>query len=367
VYKSFKKTNQGFSFSYQLVKLHYSLANFCIRNFANLMGIKYHSDKKYKKILIFRKAGLGDSFTSLPVIEAYQAKYPNAKFYILTLQNSRWQPQLSSVLNWNTEKVIFYKNWDIDTISKQLKEYNFDLFIELSNYRSSLKFELSSILLAYKSGITDGFGWSFSSSLFLKKWQGKSLSFDYDTYRLLKIHHFAPFTDYEEITSNFSKTKNVLFILSAGRDMNRWPIENWLQLANDIKQLGCKISILIGVKEKDYYDLASFYKLNIKVISANSLQESELIIRNSNFIVCHDTGIIHSKAAQEINTIIIFSARAYLGMWHNSTRHQHIALQNDQVDCAYCFRESCPYANKCIKLITPNQVYLSFQSMMGKG
>ncbi len=61
--------------------------------------------------------------------------------------------------------------------------------------------------------------------------------------------------------------------------------------------------------------------------------------------------------------IAIFSARDYPGLWEPYGR-QHIILRHE-VECAGCFLEICEhYDNKCLKLITVNEVFVAINKIL---
>lgn len=88
-------------------------------------------------------------------------------------------------------------------------------------------------------------------------------------------------------------------------------------------------------------------KLNIRQAAA-ALAHCALYLGN-------DTGTMHLAAAVETRCVAVFAAIDYGGRWR-PFGEGHIIFR-EKVECEACYREVCPFENKCLTAIAPERVF----------
>lgn len=86
----------------------------------------------------------------------------------------------------------------------------------------------------------------------------------------------------------------------------------------------------------------------------SSLLESAELLRRCRLLVCNDSGLQHLASAVGTQCLSLFSCRDFKGRWYpHGSGHTVI---RKWVDCHTCFRDSCPYDDRCIRLIQTDEV-----------
>lgn len=88
-------------------------------------------------------------------------------------------------------------------------------------------------------------------------------------------------------------------------------------------------------------------KLNIRQASAG-LAHCQIYLGN-------DTGTMHLAAAVETPCVAVFAAIDYGGRWR-PFGEKHIIFR-EKVECEACYKEVCPFENKCLRQISPERVF----------
>lgn len=338
-----------------------SIVGLLYQGMNSLLQRRERANPHAKRILVFRRAGLGDAETSLPLFAAYRGKYPEAVFHVLTLQNQPWQPGIKDIWPVGEDEVIYYTQLDRKLLS-QIRHGNYDQVIEFSNYRSSFRFEWRALAFFKEAGIPNHFGFRVSASTFFRKWQGDKLRFAYDAHRLMMQHGFHFETAPPTIVQS---NKPILISITGGREMNRWPEEDYKELIRLLSsEHHREIHLLVGPKET-LPTAHSLRNISVKIVQYD-LRELRSAIKNYAVFIGNDSGPAHLAHSAGVPSIILFSARAYQGMWYYPAPLA-IQLISTNVNCRFCFKEHCPYAKKCIRQITPEQVYEKFKTLMEVG
>ncbi len=330
-----------------------------------------------RKILVWRGGSLGDNICALPAMHAISQNFPEASIDLLT--NSRGAHLVSleqliapGIINqvFNLFSLSFQQKF---FLLQSLKEYQYDLFIEVPENLATLRIELRNMVIAKFLKIPFGFGWEIASSRLFKKYQARVVEFENETQRLLNILKKNQLLvtqkkyplGWSEIDRVYVKKKlkeksllddkqNIAFVVGAKRSANRWPIHYFEEVIRYFISQQFNI-LLIGGKED--FALAETLVFDEKVHNfCGSLTplQSGLVFQHCRLTISNDTGPMHLSYAAGTPVIAIFSARDYAQKWF-PPKELGTVFRKD-VECSPCFLDECPYDNRCLKEIQPEQI-----------
>lgn len=266
-----------------------------------LLFIKKHSGKStYKKILIIRNDVLGDIIVSLPAIKSLKQQYPEAELDILV------RPQYVNLLT------------DCRYIDRVLSnadnlDSNYDLAIAMTPSK-----EANCLLL--RSGAKHRIGYAgFGGVLALTEpyWDDRETRPRHEIETNIEIVKKAGVTESrayidlvlpeasEIYANNFIKSNDLEkqdFIIihpGASRAYLRWPLEKYIQLANEIlSKTELKIVFSLGPGEERYAELIE-QKLSSRIIACLNCSIEELagVYRNAIMYIGNVTGPMHLAVA----------------------------------------------------------------------
>lgn len=361
------------------------ISNFIINLIKKILWNNNFQASKIKKICIYRIGSLGDICCSIPALQNIKNNFQDSEIIFLTssgVGNSFSAESILKHLNL-VDHFISYKKIT-NKIIKQLSQLNIDLFIELPTEKSNLYRQLRNMFFAYFIGAKNGFGWKLISFKPFRKKLNQYFVYDNEVIRLNNIindnlnklsnvEYPNNFNKSKElnILNKFQLKKNQYLCISFGarKESKIWPPENFAQLVNKIlDEFNFEIIFLGSEAEKDLYfkiiDQVHNSKIkNIKnLISKTDIIESMYILKNSHLLISNDTGTQHLASITETKILSIFSSRDFKNKWY-PYGDKNIILRSE-INCQVCLLDLCPFDNKCLKLISPNQVYNSFKLLI---
>jgi ADP-heptose:LPS heptosyltransferase len=341
----------------------------------------YFYRPKIKSILVIRLDQIGDVIQALPFFERIKNKFAGAKIYALVSK------QTSFILesNKNIYKIFtfenswFYKNYKINlfeifSVINKLKKEKIDMTFDLRG-------DFRNIILSFLIGSKKICGYGCTGGAFLltdeKKYFRDMHEIDKNLLliseksdNIIKIDF--PTSDYNinEIKEFFNtqklsdKIKKIVIHPFAGTKAKLWGFNNFQMLINKILQNHKNVKIfIIGSKEDKLYE--NFFIWNeatINCIGKFSLQSIiELIKRCDIYIGC-DSGPQYFAAYSNKKTYIIYGYISNHLRWKPKIAEENFIGFSKPVDCGYCELEICPRKNKCMNIITPNEVYTKIHS-----
>ncbi|MBI1767708.1 MAG: glycosyltransferase family 9 protein [Bacteroidetes bacterium] len=314
------------------------------------------------KILIVRFSSIGDIVLTTPVPRCIKTQLENVEVHYAT--KSQYQSILES--NPYIDKVFLFKE-DLNELTTELKKENYDVVLDLHN-------NLRTRILKWKLGVRS---YSFNK-LNIEKWlmvnfkinklpdvhivdryleTAKSLGVKNDA---LGLDYFIPEKD-EVPWEWFPETHRdgfVAYAIGAQHETKKLPIVRMIELCKKIN----RPIILLGGKE-DFENAEqvrkAFENRNSRIIfnacGKFNLNQSADIVRKSDVIFSHDTGLMHIAAAlkKEVYTIWGNTIPAF-GMYPYRTKY--ISLENNKIDCRPCSKigyQKCPKGHfKCMNEMT---------------
>ncbi len=297
------------------------------------------------KILIVRFSSIGDIILTTPVVRCLKKKFPDAEIHFLT------KPKYKSILE-NNPYIDFLHVLDKPLFQKgfELRGIGFDLVIDLHR---NLRTKILNAILSTTN-------YSFDKLNF-EKWLMVNLKMNL----LPKVHiverymetlvelgvsndgggldYFLPSTIFvKNIPDNY-----LVFAIGANHFTKRLPNEKIISICKLIN----KPIVLLGGQEDEQNGveiakLSGTHVLNLCGIL--SLNESAFVIKNSDKVITHDTGLMHIAAAfnKEIisvwgNTIPDFGMTPYYGK--AAIRNSQFEVEN--LNCRPCSKigfHKCP-------------------------
>ena len=314
------------------------------------------------KILIVRFSSIGDIVLTTPVPRCIKTQLENAEVHYAT------KAQYQSILESNpyVDKVHLLKE-DLEELVVELKKEKYDVVLDLHN-------NLRTRILKWKLGVRSH---NFNK-LNIEKWLMVNIKINklpevhivdryLETTKSLGIKNDALGLDYfipekDEVPWDwFPETHRngfVAYAIGAQHETKKLPFDRMIELCKKIN----RPIVLLGGKE-DYQNGEAVRiefekaKSNVTIFNACgkfNLNQSADIVRKSEVIFSHDTGLMHIAAAlkKEVysiwgNTIPAFGMYPYRTNYHS--------LENKNLDCRPCSKigfQKCPKGHfKCMKEI----------------
>ena len=154
--------------------------------------------------------------------------------------------------------------------------------------------------------------------------------------------------------------KNKIVILnvegSQPLPLRRWRLENYINLARKLLENSKIFIVVIGTRFQKFLPED---KCSINLMGKTTIRELIDLFNISDLLISHDSGAIHLASLTEINIIALFGPETPL-LYGPLTSKKKILYSNFACSpciSAYNHRKSVCENNKCLKAITPQQVY----------
>jgi len=308
------------------------------------------------KILVVRFSSIGDIVLTTPVVRMLKTQL-NTEVHFLTKA-----PFVSLFKNNPYVDSVFQIDKSINEVISDLKKENYDYVIDLhSNLRTQI--------LKLKLGVT-------AKSYNKLNWE-KFLLTNFKTNILPDVHIVDRYLDTVKFLGITNDNKGLDFFLSDADkvDLNEFPndyvafviggqhatkILPTAKIISICKKLNKAVLLIGGPDDKARGDEISKASGAINTCGDHSLLQSAFLIKNSAYVISHDTGMMHIAAAfkKKIysvwgNTIPEFGMYPYL----SDKNSKMIEVQD--LSCRPCSKigyDKCPKGHfKCMQEIDENQ------------
>ena len=308
------------------------------------------------KILVVRFSSIGDIVLTTPVVRMLKTQL-NTEVHFLTKA-----PFVSLFKNNPYVDSVFQIDKSINEVISDLKKENYDYVIDLhSNLRTQI--------LKLKLGVS-------AKSFNKLNWE-KFLLTNFKTNILPDVHIVDRYLDTVKFLGITNDNKGLDFFLSDADkvDLNEFPndyvafviggqhatkILPTAKIISICKKLNKAVLLIGGPDDKARGDEISKASGAINTCGDHSLLQSAFLIKNSAYVISHDTGMMHIAAAfkKKIysvwgNTIPEFGMYPYL----SDKNSKMIEVQN--LSCRPCSKigyDKCPKGHfKCMQEIDENQ------------
>ncbi|WP_377242319.1 glycosyltransferase family 9 protein [Persicitalea jodogahamensis] len=311
--------------------------------------------QKPTKFLILRFSSIGDIVLTTPVVRCLKQQYPDAEVHYFT------KIQYRSLLEENPYiDKAWYLDGNLGELLPRLRGEQFDYIIDLHTNLRTLRIKLS---LGVRS-------FSFPK-LNTQKWLLTNLKFNVmplvhivDRYMATVtplsvsnddqgLDYFIPYRD--EVERDWLPATHragfVAYAIGGQHATKRLPLARMIELCQKINYP----TILLGGKEDFETGEAIRQTLGDTLIfnacGKCNLNQSASLVRQSEFVFTHDTGLMHVAAA--------FKKKVY-SIWGNTTplfgmypyQTPHVILENNSLSCRPCSKigyAKCPKGHfKCM-------------------
>ena len=333
-------------------------------------------------VCIYRIGNIGDTVCAIPAMRAIRHAYPRAHLTLVTSPGKAGTVgarELLSGVDW-IDEIVEYHAEEIATwrgrleLMRRLHAHKFDVWIELPSVRATLATLVRNILVARVVGARWGFGWRWGWVRFATRAQTASAEFPDEVVRLLALVGEAGFAGRDDdfplqlteperrsVTSLLERngvtaTDIVAFAPGAKPVPNRWPAERFAEVAAHLAERGFAIVVLGGDSDAPLCEQIARAAGGgaTSLAGKTTVRETCEILVRSTVLVCNDSGVQHLAAAVGTPCVSLFSRREFLRQWWPHGAGHEVLWK--EIECHTCFLNSCPYDNKCIKLIPVSEV-----------
>lgn len=355
-----------------ILELYFLLINGLVELVRICLFKKLRKDK-VKNILIFRTGSIGDNVVALPSINAVRECFPNAKITILTSTGNTSYVSFENIASPELyDSVINYSGSTLISLRSQLKG-RYDLIIELPQFINGIAKNIRNmIFFRIYCGISYGFGWQVSNVNLFKNAQEQNILYKNEVSILssiiskhLKINFEKAYkfkisnedkNRVNDLLENISPNKLSGFdvlIIGANYVRNRWPLDNFIQMANNSYNLSSKYSLIIGAESDNrFFDEVSLPNNIVNLSGKLTIGQTAYLLSKADEVLSNDTGPMHIAAAFGIKLKAFFSCKDFPGRWFPDLGNSKI-YRSFGVTCSICMNKSCQ-TNFCLSNISVN-------------
>ncbi|MBY0369575.1 glycosyltransferase family 9 protein, partial [bacterium] len=162
---------------------------------------------------------------------------------------------------------------------------------------------------------------------------------------------------------NASPLPRIVFGPAASRPAKRWPLQNYLSLA---ERLAPHAQVrFIAPSAAEFSGQEAWFSADKPWIFTPTLAEATAVLKGAQFYVGSDSGLKHLAIALGLRTLTLFGPES-VGEWHPYDLKTHPVLRQavecrtqdaDKPEFAWCGVYTCPLASHaCLSLTTPERV-----------
>lgn len=341
--------------------------------------------RRARSVCIYRVGNIGDIVCALPAIHALRQAYPDSRLTLLTSPGRRGLPGAQELLGsspWLDELFVYFAD-DLRSsrarldFFRKLRRRRFDVWIELPNDLATYRTTLRNMLLARFAGARWAYGWRINTIRWAAQTQSDHLQFPNEVERLLAILADAgirpglaafplPLAEqHRRAIDSLLKEHGLLdssplaIAPGAKRSTNRWPLERFAEVGREMARRGFRVLLLGGELDQEACQQVAeqIGEGAYNLAGRSSLLACCELLKRCSLLICNDSGVQHLAAAVGTPCVSLFSFWQLRGKWR-PYGPQHYVLQK-WVECHTCFLDTCPYDNRCIKLISIDDVMAS--------
>ena len=311
---------------------------------------------KTLKILVVRFSSIGDIVLTTPVVRMLKTQL-NTEVHFLTKA-----PYVSLFKNNPYVDSVFQIDKSINEVISDLKKENYDYVIDLhSNLRTQI--------LKLKLGVS-------AKSYNKLNWE-KFLLTNFKTNILPDVHIVDRYLDTVKFLGITNDNKGLDFFLSNADkvDLNEFPndyvaiviggqhatkILPTAKIISICKKLNKAVLLIGGPDDKARGDEISKASGAINTCGNHSLLQSAFLIKNSAYVISHDTGMMHIAAAFKKKIYSVWgNTIPEFGMYPYLSDKNSKMIEVKDLNCRPCSKigyDKCPKGHfKCMQEIDENQ------------
>lgn len=330
-------------------------------------------ERPIRSILIIKPRAIGDVLLSTIVTPNLRAAFPNARISFLTEAPSadviRGNPHLDETIVFSPKHDSYLK------LLLQLRKQRHDLVFDLFCNPRSAQMTFASgapIRVGYPFR---GRAWAYNVRVKTRAHRVHNTQFNLDALRALDIptpHDTVVFPLRDEhriamrqyVTSMKTGNAPVIALNPSGTwETKRWGLEHFAELGDLLSErLAARIILLWGPGEKtDAERIAEAMRHEAVIPPETSISELGALLAACDAVISNDAGPMHIAAAVGTPTLGIFGpTRPELqGPWNADSAW----IRNESVDCLGCNLTRCDIDNICMRDLSPEVVFHTFESL----
>lgn len=173
----------------------------------------------------------------------------------------------------------------------------------------------------------------------------------------------------DNISTKIPKDENYIAICPGSKHFTKmYPIEYFVELGNQLSNLGYKIAVVGGKDDKTICEeLSSKIYNSINISGEDNLLQIGAEIKNCKFAICNDSGLMHTACAVGTPVITIFGSTVE-EFGFSPYKANSLVLQNNSLSCRPCShigKKKCPKKHfKCMIEIKPEYILEEIQKFI---
>lgn len=336
-------------------------------------------------ICVFKIGNIGDLLCSIPSFECIKRTFPHAKLTLFTNGGSGVDARYT-LNGYDTfdmievyEQKLTKSFKGIKDIAHRIENCNFDYVIYLPAERAKLKNLLRDMLMIKMSRIPYASGFAISTTRCFPKAQARYIHFDREVIRQFRLlpnkcnntisYKFNISMNDKKMVDQFLRdqhleNRKILILSMRGKaDVNVWPQENFLSIANEWNSKYGGSVIAIGGLEQEQYINNTFANDVINAAGKFSISQSIYLISRAAILLTVDTGTAHMAPIADTPCVVISSSYYFPEKWMPYGDKVHVLRNN--ISCSPCLKETCPLGtNACINGISIEEVWNTINMIM---
>jgi heptosyltransferase-2 len=256
---------------------------------------------------------------------------------------------------------------------RSMRRQRFDMWIDLPQELAGPFSHLRNLLIARLIGVRWGYGWGFVTAIRL--WvqaQSEFLTFPNEVEKLLGILRKAGIAvgnevrfpiklganernSIDQLLGNLDR-RMIAMAPGAKRNLSLWPVDRFVRVGRHLTSLGFTVVVLGGATDASVCHAVAegIAGETIDLAGRTSLKESCEVLKRCTLLICNDSGVQHLASVVRTPCISIFSAHDMPGKWYPYGT-ENVVLRK-WIECHTCYLQTCPYDNRCVKLISADEV-----------
>ncbi len=351
-----------------------------------VVGKKGIDKSEVRRILVRATNWVGDVVMTLPALEAIGLNFPEssitvlAKPWVLPLFENH--PVVDEVIPFGKEGRYGKRLSELFRVIRVIQRGKFDLAILFQN-----AFEAA--LLAYLGRVpfrlgynTDGRGFLLTHGVIRDEEVLKVHQVVYYLTLLKTMGWEAPEKDpslcadpadvekaRDLLRSSGIREEDILVGLSPGAifgEAKRWPPERFAAIGDWAAQRwGAKIVVMGSRGEMDICRslCSAMTHRSLNLCGRTSLGEAMGVIKECQFFVTNDSGLMHVASALGVPTVAVFGSTDPVA---TGPRGPGTRIVKHDFSCAPCLRPECPTDYRCLLSIEPEEVWEEMEGLMEK-
>jgi heptosyltransferase-2 len=312
--------------------------------------------QKTLKILVVRFSSIGDIVLTTPVVRMLK-KQLNAKVHFLTKA-----PFITIFKNNPNVDAVFQINDSISEVILDLKKENYDYVIDLHN---NLRTQILKFRLGVAAKSFNKLNWAKFLLVSFKKNilpESHIVSRYLDTVKFLGIENDGQGLDFflsenDKINLSNFPDNYISFAIGGQHATKILPTDKIISICKKLN----KPILLIGGPDDQLRgeEITNACKEVVNTCGKYTLLQSAFIIKQSDFIICHDTGMMHIAAAFKKKIFSVWgSTIPQFGMYPYMANEQSKIIQVNNLNCRPCSKigfDKCPKEHfNCMQEIDEN-------------